>query len=310
MPKSNILIIGGLGYLGSRLTRELSQTHNVSISTRSLSPIRKRWLESLPNKVSLFDLNALSFSKFDAVLHLAVPSAAECAKDVEAAKESVLLNLQRCEQAMRAGHIGKLIHFSTFHVYGGTPRPVYRESDSIAPSHAYGEVHAFAEKFLETLSAKHPVFIVRLTNAIGSPEHSDLGSQAGLFFLDCLKQAASSGTIRLKNDGNARRDFVPMSDVSRAVRLFLSSDGRHGDTVNLSSGVAISLNDFLSGIAREIHAVQGENPKIEWGSAKDPFDIAFEVNHDRLVGWGWSPVGNVYEEVAQSYQFFRKANAA
>ena len=66
----NIFITGATGFIGSALVNALlSQNHNVTALTRSISNARKR----LPERVQLIDsLEELAdFNKFDAIINLA-----------------------------------------------------------------------------------------------------------------------------------------------------------------------------------------------------------------------------------------------
>lgn len=306
--KPKILLIGGLGYLGSRLALHFSEQWDVSVLTRTMTPTREAWLRSLSHPIHVFKPS--SPMRFDVVVHLASPSAADCAKDPLTAQRQVEQTLGMCVAALRAGSVQRLIHFSSFHVYGTPPRPVYREMDVPTPSHPYGEVHLAGETILKDYVGSRPVFILRVTNGVGAPAHSDLGAQSGLLYLDCLKQIATTGKVVMKNDGTACRDFVSIVDIVRAVELLARASSPTGDILNVSHGTSVTLKKFVTEIAKCVAFETGRTPLVEWGNAKDPFSDPFEVNHQRLVGWGWNPRRDLYEEVISAYRFFQKAVAA
>ncbi len=65
----------------------------------------------------------------------------------------------------------------------------------------------------------------------------------------------------INEDGNQLRDFVSVYDVARAARLALETDGAHGETFNIASGIRISISE-LACRAIEALGVSGIQPEI------------------------------------------------
>ena len=62
-----------------------------------------------------------------------------------------------------------------------------------------------------------------------------------------------SGLIVLFEDGQESRDFVHVSDVSEAIALGLTSEGGDGSTMNIGSGVQVSVETIAHSLKRQFH---------------------------------------------------------
>ena len=211
MPQSRAryLIVGGAGYFGARLSEALSAEADIVLTQRTQAPERQAWIEKCGFDVVDYDSDQSSglavTGSFDAVIHLASPSAPEAAHDSEAARRRALNVANHCLDLLNKGCAARLLHFSTFHVYGAVGSSRYAESDVLAPIHDYGKIHVECEAAV----GAHPnAIVVRPSNMIGAPAHAALGVQAKLMFQDLCRQAAG-GRMQLHNDGKSYRDFLP-----------------------------------------------------------------------------------------------------
>jgi nucleoside-diphosphate-sugar epimerase len=299
MTKPRILIIGGTGYFGARLAQALSATHEVTVTLRSSTPERLRWLEhSGLNFVRYNSTEAPLHApgEFDAIVNLAMPGAAEAARDPEAARTGALSTAQSCLQWLNSGRASRLLHFSSFHVYGTGGRPLFSETDPPSPIHPYGHAHWACEQLL---APDDRVCIVRPSNMVGAPAHADLGDQSSLMFVDLCRQAAH-GTMKLHNDGLSYRDFLPFEDAISAVRLLLSAPAPSERLFNLACGHALRLDEA----AHLIQKASSTSPCLQFGSGQDAFRTPFTIDTSRLRNLGWLPSASLEKEASQLVQFF------
>lgn len=304
MDERRYLIVGGAGYFGARLAEALARTAKVTITQRSESPARREWTLRAGVEAVVFDsgrsLDIPVDGNFDAIVNLAMPGASEAASEPVAGRERSLATAGACLKILEQGRAARMVHFSTFHVYGGGGRIRYEETDIPAPVHPYGAIHlAVEELVLET----EGVVVVRPSNLVGAPAHSDLGDQGGLFFLDLCRQAVA-GRLRLKNDGLSYRDFLPFDDAIAAVRLLLDTKLVGIRLVNLACGSAMRLDS----VARLISDTAGDCPPIEYGAGRDAFRAPFEVSVERLRALGWAPRASLANEAGRIIDFFRASS--
>lgn len=300
MAERRYLIVGGMGYFGARLAESLRADGAVVVTYRTLSPTRSEWLRASGCDAVAFDSSRTAGlpveGRFDGIVNLATASAAEAAIDESAATDRAFHTLAACVRLLDDGRAERLIHFSTFHVYGGA-RDVYTETDSMAPLAPYGRVHRACE---EKVGGDPRVTVVRPTNLVGAPAHADLGEQAKLLFLDLCRQA-TTGAIRLHNDGCSYRNFLPFADAIRALRLLLTTQLPHARVLNMAGGTSTRLDE----VARLIAAEAGRGTAVVFGTGQDAFRTPFTVEVGRLKALGWEPTATLRDETARLLRVFR-----
>lgn len=304
MAERTALIVGGGGYFGARLAENLANTHAVTVTCRSMGPLRQAWIDQADVIALAFDSGSSerfdTDRDFDLVVNLAMPGAGEAQSDPDGAQARGLAAARSCAGLLEAGRAGRLVHVSTFHVYGGEGAPNYAESTPLKPKHPYGVAHLAVERFL----ADHPnaadMRILRPTNMVGAPAHMQLGAQAGLIFLDLCRQAAHDGRMALRNDGLSYRDILPFGDAIAAVRALAAADAPEHLVHNLAAGQALTLKEIAEGLAEAVGGAE-----IAYGDGSDSFRSPFHVDIARLRALGWAPVHDFRDEVPATVAAFR-----
>jgi len=311
-----ILILGGLGFFGSRLAAILSETAHVTVTARSISAERQRWLRQHEGRItgvtfdSARDASWADAGVFDCVVNLATPSAAETSNHPEESRERSLRAIHACLEALASERSKRLVHFSTFHAYGFRQDRSYREEAVPQPAHHYGKVHVDCEELLQKATGRFPVFIVRPTNMVGCPAHADLGVQSSLIFLDLCRQAACSGAMNLRSNGQGFRDFVPMPDAIEATRLLSEHDTeRPLELFNLASGSTMRLEALAFQIRDAAERLFSSRVNLTFGQGTDSFVEPFKVSNDRLRALGWKPRDSLKPEIQKALTFFKSRPA-
>ena len=155
MVKKKILITGGSGYIGSRLSLYLSQKgFDIIPLCNSKIPDNKEWVKSmhlvlqgdLRDKATLTNIQAL---RPDAIIHLVSLDHHQSGKNIE---ETLQVNVQSTWELLSlSASIGleKFIYFSTTQVYGQTSESVVKENIKLQPSNPYGLTHKMSEDLVE-----------------------------------------------------------------------------------------------------------------------------------------------------------------
>jgi nucleoside-diphosphate-sugar epimerase len=297
MSKQRYLLVGGAGYFGSRLAEALEG--EVVVTQRSSAPEREAWARAQSLEMVSYDSNASGLNvvgDFDVIVNLASPGAAEAANEPEAAMQRAQRTAEDCLRLLKAGRAGRLLHFSTFHVYGAGGRDKFTEKDDLVPIHHYGRSHAACEALV---LAHEKTLVLRPSNLVGGPAHAALGGQANLMFLDLCRQAVS-GSIRLQNDGLSYRDFLPFEDAISGVRALLNAPLTGERIYNLACGRSIRLDIVAQTIKQAARA-----PILEFGAGTDAFRTFFEVDVSRLRALRWEPRASLDEEIVRLLTFYR-----
>jgi nucleoside-diphosphate-sugar epimerase len=297
MSERRYLLVGGAGYFGARLAEALAG--EVVVTQRSAAPEREAWALAHGIEMVSYDSTASGLNvagDFDAIINLASPGAAEAARDPEAAMQRAQRAAEECLILLKAGRAGRLLHFSTFHVYGAGGRAKFAEADELVPIHPYGRSHAACEALV---LAHEKTLILRPSNMVGAPAHAALGDQAKLMFLDLCRQAAA-GAIRLQNDGLSYRDFLPFEEAISAVKVLLNAPLSGQRIFNLACGQSTRLD----AVAQMIQRVAGAE-SLEFGTGTDAFRAPFEVDVSRLRALGWEPGTSLEDETGRILSFYR-----
>ncbi len=297
MAERAFLVIGGAGYIGARLAERLAQYGSVTVTGRRRSPERDRWLAAGGGRLRwatyVADADQLpNGTPYEAVFNLATPGAAEAAAQPEVAREQALATVEAALGLLTTGKARRLIHFSTFHVYGTpspeAPRLWYGEDDPPTPTHPYGSIHAACEARL-TEPGVPGVVIVRPTNLVGRPAHGDLGPQWRLIVLDLCRQTVEQRALTLVTDGLAYRDFLPMTSALDAVERLLTAP-QPPLRCQLAQGRAMALLDLARRIQHIAQQQFGWTVRLTTGDRTDAFRHPFEVETSRLQALGWQPL--------------------
>lgn len=268
--KMNILITGGLGYIGGRVAyylKEREPSINIFLATRDMDRKFPSWTERFTIlQMDLLDENSITncliHRGIDIVIHLSALNEIESMKDPELAFEVNTKGTYRLLKLADINNIKKFIYFSTFHVYGECSDSIITEDTPTKPFHPYAITHRAAEDFVNYF--KHyrgmETLIFRLSNGYGYPMDKDVNRWT-LVFNDLCRQAVTTSRIILRSSGEEYRDFISLNDIARAVHhfVFVIPD-RWGDGLyNLGGDLTISILE----VAQKISEVYKKKYKEE-----------------------------------------------
>ena len=309
MQDLNILITGGLGYLGGRVADSLKRNFpetTIILGTRRKIRDIPDWAESF--KIIHLDIcDSLSIEKAvvgsDTVVHLAALNEHESIKDIEAAWKTNALGTQALLSAANRKGVQRFVYFSTFHVYGDHKETI-TENSPAQPHHPYAATHRAAEDMIRFYQyyKNMDTLILRLSNGFGYPMDTGINRWT-LVFNDLCRQAITSGKMVLKSSGKQYRDFVSLHDVSAAVEHFLFTiQGKWGDGLyNLGGDGSLSIAEAAKTIARVYEKKYDKRIPIEIAGKDDegPCNSA-HFNIDKLKATGFQLTGDMEIEIEQT----------
>lgn len=254
-----VVITGGSGYIGSRLSLFLANSgfevipvcHNLipdDISwQKAMFKILTGSLTEIPVLLAIQELNP------DVIIHLVSldhnRSGVNISETLEINVETTWSLLSLCEL------IGgcKFIYFSTVQVYGNNESKVITENVQARPINAYGLTHLMSEEVVSFFHRTQNIegVCLRLSNCYGEPLF-EKNSNWELVVNNLCMSAFLQHKIVLKTNGRATRDFIHYSDVCKAVFELIYFEKIKYGVYNLSTGVSISLLD-LALIIRDVY---------------------------------------------------------
>jgi len=218
-----ILVTGGLGYLGGRLSECLLQSGE---KIRITSSRKQLDLPEPLNGCELIHMDLLNQSSVEKavqnvkiVIHLASMNANDCASDpAKAVNINGLGSLNLLNAAARAG-VKRFIYFSSIHVYGAHLVGKIDEMTIPEPSHPYSISRHLAEDFVISSRrySQMDTLVLRLSNAVGSPLTKDANCWM-LVAHDLCRQSVEKGYMTLHGSGKDLRNFISISDLLQIVK--------------------------------------------------------------------------------------------
>jgi UDP-glucose 4-epimerase len=310
----NILITGGLGYIGGRVAchiKEKNPNSTIFLTTRN----KNRKLPSWTEKFTILQMNVMDAASIvdclkdrniDVIIHLAALNEIEAKKDPELALEVNTKGTYKLLNIANIYNVNRFIFFSTFHVYGDISDTVITEKTPTKPFHPYAITHRAAEDFVNYFNHYHGMktLILRLSNGYGYPLDINVDRWT-LVFNDICRQAITSGKIVLKSSGKQYRDFISLQDVAKAVYhfIFVIPDEWGDGIYNLGGSCTMSISDVaqeISGIYRAKYKKDIEEIRTTSNNNSSIISKPVKYSIEKIAGTGFRLRGDMVFEIERT----------
>jgi UDP-glucose 4-epimerase len=310
LKKKKILITGGLGYIGGRLSKILSYQYEIIISSRKV--VSAESLILLNASHAVLHTNLFSADSFPndiyAIIHLASLNEIDSVSSIDDAINVNIGDTIKIAKLAIKKKVSKFLYFSTVHVYGSPLQGLINEQSSCNPTHPYAATHKSAEdllKFLYQNVLNEKLIILRLSNSFGYPIAPDVNRWT-LVFNDLCKKAIINGCIQIQSSTNQSRDYITLSDVCAVILNLLheTTITPSASTYNLSSGKSLTLTDVCSIIQKTFNSLYGKSIEAIYPNNFNINEtLALEISNKKIVSL-LHPIENNYQlEVAQLLNF-------
>lgn len=319
--RSNYLVIGGAGYIGSHMVKHLVAEGHQVVIVDDLSSGHADAL--IGGELIVHDFADQKFldelftqHKFDGVFHFASQilvgeSVNNPAKYYRANTFATLTLLE----AMRDHGVNRFVFSSTAAVYG---EPVYTpidESHPKVPVNPYGASKYMVEQMLSDFDRAHGLKYVALRyfNAAGADTQSRMGErhEPETHLIPLALQAVLGvrpplklfGTDYDTPDGTCLRDYIHVDDLSTAHLLAMEylMAGKPSAAFNLGNGAGYSVQEVIDMVAK----VTGKSVPHEVAPRRegDPARLVADSTRARQV-LGWQPrFGDLETIVRHAWQW-------
>lgn len=304
---SNILITGGLGFIGTNLADSLLKNGDLvfivdDLSTGRLSNLT--WLYrknkeatrdkrvifvqvDITNKEKLFaSLNNAGAWKIDQVYHLACPASPP--KYWRDPVKTLDINYLGTKNVLdyAVSSKAKILFSSTSEIYGDPevhPQPeTYNGNvDPLSPRSVYDEGKRVAETLVSEYHRQFGIHtkIARISNTYGPRMDPDDGRVVTNF----IKQALKGEDITIYGEGNQTRSLCYISDNIDALLKIMNTDRFVNEAVNIGTPFEITM----SNLAQKIHRLTDSRSKFVYRPLppSDPKQRQLETNKLRSLIW-------------------------
>jgi len=307
LKTKNVVVTGGMGFIGSHLAEKLLEDNEVTIidneSTGKIENIRH--LLGHKNltviKGSIVDLNLTEiFKDKDYVFHLAaIPSVPRSVKDPFSSNNSNVTGTLNVLIAARDAGIKKVIFSSSSSVYGDTPTLPKREDMPINPMSPYAITKATGEMYCGVFQDLYglPTVSLRYFNVFGPRQ--DPNSQYAAVIPKFITAILNDESPVIYGDGEQSRDFTFVKNVVDAN--ILSCESKKTGIFNIACGRRITINqlaDYINEIlGKEIKSIHAE-PR--------PGDIKHSLaDISKAKEFGYNPKNEFKKELIATVEWFK-----
>lgn len=292
-----VIVLGGAGYSGSVLVRELLARGDevVVVDTFWFGD----WLEDHDNlrKITcdIRDTNLLPAESFDAVVHLA-----NIANDPGVELSPVLswevnvLATQRVAEWAIARGIPHFIFASSGSVYGVKEENKVTEDLSLVPISAYNKTKMVAERVLMSYQDYFHLHIIRPATICGVSPRMRFDLTVNLLTL----QAVTAGRITVFG-GDQVRPNIHVEDIARVYLHFLDQPLIESGLYNAGfENLAVQeiAEMIVSRITAEIIVSESNDPR------------SYRVDSSKLASTGFEPQKSVSDAIAEVVNFCASAD--
>lgn len=326
MKNDKILVVGGAGYIGSHMVKDLLDADYDVITLDDLSTGH---LELLPGgefiEGSLGDTVLLdklfSTHKISAVMHFAAFSLVgeSVGKPLKYYRNNMAATVELLDSMIRH-KVKRFIFSSTAAVYGEPVEIPITESHPCNPTNPYGTSKNAVERMLKDCDSAHGLKYISLRyfNASGADESGDIGERHTneTHLIPLILEVANGrreninifGTNYPTHDGTCIRDYIHVSDLTQAHLLALEAllSGGKSAVYNLGNNRGYSVREVIE-LARKLTGKP--IPAIE--ADRRPGDPAILIaSSDKIKKkLGWKPKFEDLENIIKTAWIWHQKEA-
>jgi len=313
-----VLVTGGLGFIGSNLCIELVKLGARVTIVDNMLPrqggnlfnirdIADRVTVNVSDVRNQLSMNHLVKGK-DYIFHLAgqvnhVDSMKNPLQDLEINCVGTLVLLEALRHHNRDARV---IFAGTRGEYGSSVKLPVDEDHPTNPKGIYDVTNLTAEKMVLVYDDVYRIrgACLRITNTYG-PRHQMAHDEYGVFNW-FIRKALDDEEIPVFGDGRILRDFLYVEDLVDSMLKVAAADEAYGKVFNVGTGVPVSFFD----LAEKIVAIAGTGRTkfTEFTQERkevEPGDYYADIT--RITGTtGWRPATSLDDGIARTIDFYRK----
>jgi len=270
----NILVTGGLGFIGSHTTIELIKNNHTVIIADNLINSKIEVLDKLYTitgiKLTFYQIDVTDEAKveeifnnhkIDGVIHFAGLKAVgeSVSKPLEYYFNNLVSTMVLSKMCVKYG-VNKFVFSSSATVYGDQPSPLREDMELKKTTNPYGETKAMSERILTDTSNANPNFAVSLLryfNPVGAHESGLIGEDPNGIpnnLMPFVTKVAKGQLEKLSVfgndydtiDGTGVRDYIHVVDLARGHVKAIENLKDGVNIYNLGTGRGTSVLELVN----------------------------------------------------------------
>ncbi len=312
----NVLITGGMGFLGSNLALALQKRRAKVTVVDNLSPLyggnifnlstSKNLINMVINDMRNMDIMEPLIKNADIIYHfgaqvsyidsLNIPN-----EDLDLNAKSTLNILECCR---KLNPTCRVIFASSRMVYGKVDTEVVTENSPTNPLSLYGIHKLTSEKYLLMYYKDFgiPTTILRIANPYGPRQqikHSKY-SLVGWF----IRQAMEDKEIKIFGEGNQLRDYIFVDDIINAMISCAETEGTIGEVLNIGSGKSYKFSEMVNEVVSCVN--KGSITFVPWPKDYENIetgDVSLDLTKLNSIT-GWKPKYSLKDGVKKTFDYY------
>ncbi len=288
---NNILVTGGLGFIGSHFAKLLVKNgYYVTILDNMTYSADLRRIEDIKNNVNLYigdicnrELCNEIIKKHDINTIINFAASSHVDNSIKDSREFVKSNFEGVQILLdicRENDIEKYVQISTDEVYGSIDKGSFNEEDRLRPGNPYSACKAAADLLCLSYcnTYKLPIVITRSSNNYGIFQHQEK------FIPKMIIDAIHGKPLFVYGDGENIRDWLYVKDNTKAI-MRIMENGKIGEIYNIGGGNELTNNYVASLIAKRFGV------EIKYIEDRKGHDKRYSINCNKIEKeLGWKPV--------------------
>lgn len=246
----NVLVLGGNGFIGKNLVKELTNSnYNVTSFDLNLPIQRVEGVNYIQG--NFFDEAMLDYltENINVIFHAisSINPGNSNQKYMEGYENDLIYTIKLC-RIVKNKNIKMIFLSSGGTVYGNQEVQPITEEAMTHPINHYGNLKLCIENTMRTFNCQEntKIIIARIANPYGVGQDF----KKGVGFIDAvLKKGISNETIEIFGKGDIIRDYIYIDDVCKMLIALIPYTGLY-EVFNISSGIGYSQKEIIN-FARE-----------------------------------------------------------
>lgn len=274
----NILVTGGLGFIGSHAAVELLESGHGAIIVDNLYNSKQKVFDNIrritgkspelfvadvTNAAEMDDI--FSQRRIDGVMHFAGYKAVgeSVSKPLEYYKNNLVSAMVLAEMCIKH-KVDRFVFSSSATVYGEQESPLKEDAELMSASNPYGATKAMIERILTDVSNANPEFsvcLLRYFNPVGAHKSGLIGEDPNGIpnnLMPFILRVAAGKIEKLRifgddydtPDGTGVRDYIHVVDLARGHLKAIEKGGTGVSIYNLGTGRGTSVLELVNTFIR------------------------------------------------------------